>query len=222
MNSNATVPLAIIIGGLVLAGAVYLSVAKRLPAGSAGGNAALVRPVDSSDHVLGNPAAPVKIVEYSDFYCSFCKNFHTTLEQVIASEGAGGEVSWVYRHFPLFEIHPNAAAAARASECAASVGDNEAFWKFSKELFAAQPADPVKFGEYAQKAGVPGEAFAACYANNPAADERVTADRQNAMAIGARGTPFSLILVEGRAPVVIDGAYSYNAVKVLVEQALAD
>lgn len=220
MNSNATVPLAIIMGGIIIAGAVYLSAAKRLPGEPGGGNPSLVRPVESSDHVLGNPAAPVKIVEYSDFYCSFCKQFHSTLSQVLANEGAGGEVAWVYRHFPLSEIHPNAFAAARASECAATVGGNEAFWMFAEELFAAQPADPKKFGEYAKTAGVPGETFAACYANNAAVDERVTADRQNAMALGARGTPLSLILVAGKPPVVVDGAYSYDALKMLVDQAL--
>ena len=113
-----------------------------MPSLSATGNPALVRPVDATDHLLGNPAAPVVVVEYADFDCEYCKDFDTTMNQVIANEGANGQVAWVYREFPLTEIHPNAFSSAEAAECAAKVAGNDTFWKFADELFANQPVDP--------------------------------------------------------------------------------
>src|SRR3989344_6274822 len=124
MKTSLTIPLAIIAGGIIGAVAVYVSMPKN-PETNAG-NPALVRPVSASDHILGNPTAPVVIIEYSDFDCDFCRGFHDTLHQIIVDEAASGNVAWVFRQFPLSEIHPNARAHARASECAASVAGNDA------------------------------------------------------------------------------------------------
>jgi len=220
MKSSLTIPLAIILGGVVVAGAVYLSM--RHPSTSSGtGDPSLVRPVSSSDHILGNPAAPVMIVEYSDFDCEYCKGFNETLSEIIANEGADGSVAWVFREFPLIEIHPNAFSHARAAECAAQVAGNDAFWKFKDSMFANQPVDPSQYGTFAASAGISGNEFAHCYANaSTTLDAHINADLQNALAVGAQGTPYSLILVKGQYPVVMDGAYSYDQVKELVDQAL--
>ena len=223
MKSAYTVPAAIVFGGIIIATAVYVSVPKGHPVA----NAALMRPVSISDHIFGNPAAPVMIIEYADFDCGFCKGFHDTLRQVIANEGASGQVAWVFREFPLIEIHPDAFALARAAECAASAAgsdaatSNDAFWRFANALYMNQPVDPSRLGTIASSVGISGETFATCYANaSPALDARITADRQNALLMGATGAPFSVIVTNGKDPVVMDGAYSYNAVKQLVDQAL--
>lgn len=219
MKTSLTIPLAIIAGGIIVAIAVYASVPKA-PVENA--DISLVRPVSASDHILGNPTAPVVIIEYSDFDCTFCKGFHDTLHQVIANAGTDGEVAWVFRHLPLSEIHPNARAHARASECAADASGNDAFWRFSNALFANQPADPSRYGELASLAGISGDAFATCYSSiSPAIDARITSDRQNALDIGATGTPYSVILVNGKPETVMDGAYPYDAVKALVDEALS-
>jgi len=219
MKSSLTIPLAIIVGGVIVAVAVYVSMPK---AQTSAGNPALVRPVSTGDHILGNPAAPVVIVEYSDFDCEFCKGFHDTLHQIVANAGATGKVAWVFREFPLTEIHPTAFSHARAAECVAVVAGNDAFWKFSNALFANQPADPASYGTLASSVGISGSAFATCYSTaSSTLDARITADRQNALDMGAQGTPYSIILVNGKNPVVIAGGYSYDAVKQLVDQALA-
>lgn len=223
MKSSLAIPIAIAIGGVIVATAVYVSMPKNVSTDLGAGNPALVRPVDTSDHIFGNPAANVMIVEYSDFDCEFCKDFDDTLRQVIASEGVDGQVAWVFRQFPLSEIHPNALSHARAAECVAQVAGNDAFWKFKDALFANQPVEPIRYGELANAVGISGEAFATCYANTPVAlTARIMSDRQNALDSGARGTPYSLILVTGKPPIVMDGAYSYDEVKKLIEQALAN
>lgn len=231
MKSSFTIPIAIAIGGIIVAVAVYVSIPKT-PATSAG-NPALVRPVGAADHILGSPAAKVMIVEYSDFDCEFCKAFHETLHQIIANEGADGQVAWVLREFPLTEIHPNSLSHARAAECVASVTGNDMFWKFTDALFNNQPVDPTRYGELASGIGISGDpsrqsgaeadAFATCYASaSTTLTARIMADRQNALDMGANGTPYSLILVTGKPPVVMVGGYSYDAVKQLVDQALGN
>lgn len=224
MKRSLTIPTAIVLGGVIVALAVYVSLPKLTSTGSGAGNPTLVRAVGSNDHILGNPAAKVMIVEYSDFDCEFCKGFNDTLHQIIATAGAGGEVAWVFREFPLSEIHPNALSHAKAAECVAQVAGNGTFWKFSDVLFANQPVNPTRYGELARTAGVIGDtAFATCFASaSTTLSARITADRQNALDIGAIGTPYSVILVAGKPPVVMDAAYSYDAVKQLVDQALAN
>lgn len=221
MKSSLTVPIAIVVGGIIIAVAVYVSIPKA-PVTSTG-NPSLVRPVGASDHILGNPAAKVMIVEYSDFDCDFCKGFNDTLHQIIATEGVNGDVAWVFREFPLTEIHPNAFSHALAAECVAQVAGNDAFWKFSQALYANQPVDPSQYGTIAAQAGISGDSFATCYASaSTTLSARIMADRQNALDTGAQGTPYSLILVHGKAPIVIESAYPYDAVKQLVDQVLGN
>ncbi|MFA5745015.1 MAG: thioredoxin domain-containing protein [Candidatus Paceibacterota bacterium] len=221
MKPSFTIPIAIVLGGIMVAGAVYLSM--RQPSTFSGtGNPALVRLVSSSDHILGNPAAPVIIVEYSDFDCTFCKGFNETMRQIIANEGASGKVAWVFRHLPITEIYPNAFSHARAAECAAQVGGNDAFWKFENALFMNQPINPANYGTLASSVGISSDSFATCVSSaSPAIDARINADRQNALDVGAQGTPYSLVLIQGRAPIVMDGAYPYDAIKQLIDRALA-
>lgn len=220
MKSTHTIPIAIILGGILIAIAMYVSIPKFSSTGS--DNSALVRPVDSNDHILGNPAAKVMIVEYADFDCEYCVGTNTALRQIIANEGANGDVALVYREFPLVEIHPNAMHHAEAAECVAQTAGNDAFWKFTDVLFAHQPVDPAQYGTFAATVGVTGDAFATCFANAATTvDTRIKADRQNALDIGAIGTPHSLIVVTGKPPIVMAGKYPYDAIKQLVDQALA-
>lgn len=219
MDNKYTVPLAIIFGGIIVATAIYFSIPESAKKGV--GDPSLVRPVTIADHIFGNPAASVMIITYSDFDCTYCKNFHNILHQIIANTGVKGNVAWVFRHFPLSEIHPNSRSHARASECVAKTSGNEAFWKFSDALFENQPIDPSQYGKIASSVGISGDAFATCFSNIPAdIDARITEDRQNALDVGATGTPYSIILVNGMYPVVVDGAYSYDAIKTLVDEAL--
>ena len=112
---------------------------------------------------------------------------------------------------------------ARAVECAGAVAGNEGFWKFANALFAGQPADRLRYGALASSTGIDGIPFATCYANaSTTVDTRIWADRRNALDIGAQGTPYSLILTDTAPPVVMIGAYSYDAVKRLIDQALGN
>jgi protein-disulfide isomerase len=220
MTSSSTIAVAILAAGTIIAIAVYFTTAQ-VPSTTTG-TPSLVRPVDATDHILGNPTASVYIIEYTDFDCEFCKDFHTTMQQVIANEGTRGNVAWVLRQFPLTEIHTNALSHAQASECAATIGGNDAFWRFADALFSRQPADPSSYGTIASSVGISNTDFATCYATAKTGivAARIAADRQNALDIGARGTPYSILMTSGEPPVVLDGAYTYDAIKQFIDQSL--
>lgn len=93
---------------------------------------------EEGDHVYGNPNASIKIIEYSDFECRYCKKVHETLERIV--DESNGGVSWTYRNLPI--LGPNSVAKAIAGECVAQIKGNDAFWKYTKLTF-----DMLKTGE---------------------------------------------------------------------------
>ena len=188
--------------------------------------AAALRPVSKSrDHIRGNPDAPVTLIEFSDFECPFCKSFHATVKKVV--EESNGQVRWVYRHFPLDQIHPvKARKEAAASECAAELGGNDAFWKFADRFFAVTPSNnktdiDTVLPRIAREIGLDGAAFASCLASGRH-DRRVEEDLQNANATGGRGTPWSLVVSKSGRIYPLSGAQPYASVKELVERAQSD
>src|SRR6266704_3569276 len=108
-RSAITLPGAIIIAGAIVAIAIiWVKKPAATPSvtsdqmASAGQLAEVnMLPVTAADHILGNPNAPIKIVEYSDPSCPFCKMFNPVMEQVMTQYGPGGKVAWIYRSFPL-------------------------------------------------------------------------------------------------------------------------
>lgn len=100
--------------------------------------------ITETDHILGDTkTAQVTIIEYSDFECPFCKAYHATVKKIV--EESNGNVAWVYRHYPLTQLHANALEKAVASECITKLKGNEAFWKYADLLFGMikTSADPV-------------------------------------------------------------------------------
>jgi thiol-disulfide isomerase/thioredoxin len=102
-----------------------------------------VPPINEKDHIMGNPNAEIVIIEYSDFECPFCKTHHATLKKLV--EEYDGQVAWVFRHYPIQQLHPNAFEKAVASECISKIKGNEAFWKYTDLLFGLLKTsqDPV-------------------------------------------------------------------------------
>ena len=150
MNSYST-PIAIVIAGALIAGALFFS-----NAGPSDGDSNLsvgtapieLRAVRADEHLRGNPEATVVMVEFSDTECPFCKQFDTTMHQVIAAYEPN-EVAWVYRHFPLTQLHPKAPKEAEAMECAAEMGGNDTFWAYSDELYSTSKSNnPLDIGVY--------------------------------------------------------------------------
>jgi protein-disulfide isomerase len=182
-----------------------------------------LRPVGPDDHILGNPAASVMIVEYCDIDSPFCKQFQKVLEQVIAKDGATGDVAWAYRHLPVANQYPNSENEAEAAECVAAAGGTNAFFAFIDALQAAAPGtatfDPSGYGAVVTNLGLDAGAFSKCLSAGTYA-KRVADDADNALAAGGTGAPYTVLLVKGMQPIPIQGALSYTQFNALVEAAV--
>ena len=233
-SNPLVIPVAIVIGaGLIAAALFYGGTTSSTPAHNAqmpatdapqeASTNGSIRPVDEDDHIRGNPNAPIVIVEYSDYDCPFCKSYHQTMNQIMDEYGASGQVAWVYRQFPLEQLHPNAPTIALASECVADLAGNDAFWSFSDLVFEERERNTLtnitKLSSYATLVGVNKDKFDTCMS-----EERffgkVAEDSADALTAGANGTPYSLVLVGGQQG-VINGAQPYEAVQQIIETLLS-
>ncbi|MAF80691.1 disulfide bond formation protein DsbA [bacterium] len=227
------VPLAIVIAGALIALAVYFgngtgsapTTAVALEGEQAPAAAPTapsigdIRPVSSDDHVRGAANAKITVIEYSDYECPFCKRFHPTMQQLITEYP--NDVQWVYRHFPLEQLHRQANAEAEASECASEQGR---FWEFTdivyEETTSNDGLDLSLLPTYAQQAGVTNIAqFTSCVESGKYAD-KVAADIADAQAAGGRGTPYSVVIGPNGEKLPINGAQPYASVKATIDQLL--
>ncbi len=152
---------------------------------------------------LGNPNAPVTLVEFSDFECPVCRSLHDVLRGLLPNYP---HVRVVFKDFPLETLHPWARTAALAGRCAYQQ-DPAAFWKMydsiydNQEIISAENAW-VKMGDYAGQAGLNADTFRACMAS-PEAGAAVDASRANGQELQVNSTP--TIFVNGRRIVGADG-----------------
>lgn len=177
--------------------------------------AVLTTEVDNNrDHILGNKNAKVTIVEYSDFECPFCQRHEPTVKQALTE--FPNDVRLVYRHYPLTAIHPNAQKGAEASECAAKLGGDTAFWKMHDELFAAQATGQSNevFVQLAKKIGLNESAFKTCLDSGEMAG-RVNEDVASGNDSGVQGTPATYVNGQG----VDGGAVPYSVLKAALQAA---
>lgn len=176
-----------------------------------------VRDIDiKTDHIRGNAKSKISIVEYSDLECPFCKRFHETMKQVV--DKYGKDVRWVYRHFPLDQLHSKARTEALATECASEQGK---FWEYTdliyQETGSNDSLDLAKLPEYAQRVGLNVGKFQKCFDDKKYAD-RVQADADDAVAAGARGTPYSVLVGPKGETIPISGAQPFEAVEQTLKQ----
>ncbi len=229
-------PLAVVIAGGLIAGAVLLngSTAETNQqkitnptaqnAEQQTGNTDAVAKITKQDHIKGNPDALVKIVEYSDFECPFCKQFHNTMNEVMDKYGASGDVAWVFRQFPLEQLHPvKAQAVAVASECANEQGGNDMFWKFTDRYFELTLTNnrtdiETVIPKIAGEIGLDTNAFNTCRQSGKF-DEHIQSDIANAVATGGRGTPWSVVIAPNGKTFPINGAQPRAAVEQIIELA---
>jgi protein-disulfide isomerase len=169
--------------------------------------------------VLGNPNASIVMIEYSDYDCPFCKQFHTTMHQIMDEYGVTGRVAWVYRQFPLIDLHPNAPIISEAALCVGDIGGNDAFWTFSDAVFDSrfetEPTNVTKLPQFATAAGVDRAAYLECMESDRMLDS-LRADLADGLVAGAQGTPHTIIKV-GNQEVEIVGAESYDLLRGMID-----
>ena len=146
--------------------------------------------------VYGDPKAPITLVEYGDFECPVCRNFHDAVRGLLPNYP---QVKLIFKDFPIEQIHPWARTAAIAGRCVYQQNP-QAFWKFydlvydNQDLVSASSAYE-KMLEFAGKAGVNADTVKSCLSSPQAAAE-VDASLANGKLLDVRSTP--TIFVNGR------------------------
>jgi len=141
-------------------------------------------PVGADDHALGPADAPVTLVEYGDYECPHCGAAHPIVKRVLRR--LGRSVRFVFRNFPLGEMHPHAVQAAEAAEAAGLQGE---FWKMHDRLFEHQNAlETADLVAHAKHLGLDAARFARDL-DSPALKQRVRSDFDSGMRSGVNGTP---------------------------------
>jgi len=148
---------------------------------------------------MGNPDAPIHVVEFSDFQCSACQFFHdNTLQQLMEEYIVSGDVYYEYRHFPVIDSRSatkESQAAALASMCAAEQGQ---FWQYHDILFANRIGENVgaftviRLEAFADQLGLDTGAFNTCLQDD-AVREQVNLDMAAGIEAGINSTPSFLI-----------------------------
>jgi protein-disulfide isomerase len=240
-QSFLNIPTAIIIAGAFIAGSVIYTM-KPSPdteVSPLGIKQTEVKSITSKDHVLGNPNAKIKIIEYSDPSCPFCKVFHNTMRKIMNEYGKSGDVAWVYRHFPIDKpgtlpdggtLHPNSGHESQALECAGALGGNDKFWAYTNRLYEVTPSvsgstpdglDQKELPKIAQFVGLDVDEFKTCLDSGRYKD-KVEASYLEGLNAGIQGTPFSFIITPSGKNVPIEGAQPYEVVKQAIDAILAD
>jgi len=224
-KSPNIIPLAIIIAGIFIAGAIYSSNSNGdNPREKSINNeveevvfetvAKTISPVTAEDHVFGNRDTEISIIEFSDLECPFCARAHETISQLISEYP--DDVHWAYRHFPLTQIHNEAMPAAIASECVSSLAGNDAFWNFVSNIFKDQDSMSDDFYvTTARDLGINEASFSACMDKQDT--KKILAQSNEAVAVGGEGTPYFVILSPQNDPVIFSGALPITEFRSTIE-----
>ncbi len=166
--------------------------------------------VSDRDHASGPADAPITLVEYGDYECPYCGAAQPVVQAL--ERHFGDRMRFVFRHFPLTQIHPHAERAAEAAEAAGAAGK---FWPMHETIFAHQRAlrdDDLR--RYATDAGVPGAVIVDALANHTF-EPRVREDFMSGVRSGVNGTPSFFINDEK-----YEGPYEYDALRDAIDEVL--
>jgi len=190
--------------------------------------------VTATDHILGNPNAPIKLVEYSDLSCPYCREMNATLVQLMNDYGPTGKVAWVYRSLPLLMKpvdtqgtvpHPNSGKQAEALECVAQLGGNTAFFAFERQWFSTFPdgaevrsasIDRAAIDSLVKRVGVDPISFNDCMASGRYT-KKIDAAYTAGIQAGVTGTPTTYIFTPSGSRIQIIGLQSYGALKATID-----
>lgn len=166
--------------------------------------------VTDEDYILGDPNAPITVIEYSDIECPFCNRFHPNAQKTV--DDYPGQVRWIFRHFPL-SFHPSAEPSANATECA---GEQGKFYEFLDIMYENQELLGTDFYKStAKNLGLNTTQFNTCY-DESKYSTKIRTQAQGGAAAGVEGTPGSFVIGPDGSAVPIRGALPYESVQQII------
>ncbi len=178
-----------------------------------------------NDPIIGNPDAPITIIEFSDFQCPFCARFHTqTLPLIFEEYIEQGKVKLVFRDFPIQNIHPNALPASVAAECANEQGRfkemHDMLFNNQNEWSKQETDDAVSlFSQYAAKIQLEQKTFDSCLTNGKYIEE-IKKDLDDGRDYGVSGTPGFFVGNDQIGYVELKGAQPFDSFKKVIDAQL--
>ncbi len=168
----------------------------------------------------GAEDAPITVVEFSDYQCPFCqRHYEQTMPQLLENYIDTGKVRYVFKDFPLTQLHPQAVEASMAAECA---GEQDAYWEMHDKLFgeqqrwSGQKNAPEAYAAFAEEIGIDVEAFDQCMEEGKYTDN-IGSNYQEGVGAGVTGTP--AFFINGQ---FISGAQPFEVFQQIIESMLAE
>ncbi len=176
------------------------------------GSATLTQPVSARDHAQGAVDAPLTLVEYGDYQCPYCGAAYPVVKEL--QKKLGKKLRFVFRNFPLTQLHPYALVAAEAAEAAALQGK---FWEMHDLIYEQQPSlEPEIIPVWVKKVGLDLKKFANDLKQG-GISKRIKEDRQSGIRSGVNGTPSFYINA-----IRYDGPPDFDSVLEVLESELAE
>ena len=178
-----------------------------------------------NDPIIGNPDAPITIIEFSDFQCPFCARFYSqTLPLIYQEYIEPGKVKLVFRDYPIQSIHPNAVPAAVASECANEQGKfkemHDMLFEKQNEWSSQETTVALSlFGQYATKIQLEQEVFDSCLTSGKYIEE-IKKDLDDGRDYGVSGTPGFFVGNDQIGYVELKGAQPFDSFKKIIDTQL--
>lgn len=182
-----------------------------------------VKPVNENDHIRGKKDARIVLIEYSDFESPFSKEFHSTMKQIVKEYP--NDIAWVYRHFPVDELHAKSDKQAEAVECARKIGGNDSFWALADKIFEVTPSnnglDNSTLSDLATSVGIDKSTFQDCL-NSGEFTQYVEDDYKSGIEAGVTGSPINIVIdTKTNEKLLLPGAVPFDQLKEIIEEMLA-
>jgi protein-disulfide isomerase len=237
-SANRTRLIWIGVVAVIAIGVAFLLIYPNIrPVGPIATAVPLERP-QTQANTVGDPQAPIKIEEYSDFQCPFCKRFFDDTEAaLVEAYVATGKVQFVYRSAGNWvsdninrQVGTNNTESADSAQAAYCAGDQDKFWEMHDMLFANQTREngndftARRLVAFAETLGLDMDTFRSCF-NGGKYSDQVNQDFEDAMAAGIEGTPYFVVTytVDGQVKTfTIGGAQPFDVFKQELDRILAE
>ncbi len=179
--------------------------------------------IDNASPILGDPNAPITMIEFGDYQCTFCsKFFHETENSIITNYVKTGKVKLLFKDYII--LGQDSINAANAAHCA---NDQKSFWQYHSMLYNNWDGEDTGWAnlahlhEFANTLGLDMDVFSACMSNFKY-NELVTLSSIDGEKLGVSGTPTFFVIDQNNDVIKITGAQSYDVFKQVFDSVLKD
>lgn len=171
---------------------------------------------NQNDHTLGNPNAPIKIIEYIDTDCGHCEDMQRNLNTLLSEKILAGEVSWTIRHFITENENYT---ESKSLECVGQLSGSQKFWDMIDFLFQKEKTPEPEILSWVTENGIERSSFVNCL-NDKRTEQTVNEDLDSGISAGVIGTPYVFVLSESGEINQIVGLHPIVVIESVINQTI--